>query len=337
MNEISSRRSFCRSLIGCAGLAISRCPAFGEPKSNTSLSLDSLASPVLLAGDERNGFRDPAALFHDGWFYLYFTLMRKEDDDISYSYLAWSRSRDLIRWDAPETLTPRDKSLEYGSPGDIIRVGREWIICLQTYPRPHGERYGNRDCRLWTMRSSDLQTWSTPELLRVKGPEVARSAMGRMIDPFLLKDKDRKNLWWCFYKQNGISISRSADLSHWEYVGKTDAGENPCVIVDKDEYVLFHSPPNGIGIKRSPDLLTWRDEGVLTLGQENWDWAKGRITAGFVLDLRHEKRIRKAIMFFHASRFSEEDPRGGFDSYASIGIAWSSDLKHWEWPKKAQG
>lgn len=30
--------------------------------------------------------------------------------------------------------------------------------------------------------------------------------------------------------------------------------------------------------------------------------------------------------------FSERDPRGGFDNFASIGLAWSNDLKTWGWP-----
>jgi len=38
-------------------------------------------------------------------------------------------------------------------------------------------------------------------------------------------------------------------------------------------------------------------------------------------------------MFFHGSDFPEEDPRGGFDNFASIGLAWSDDLKSWTWPK----
>lgn len=146
-------------------------------------------------------------------------LVRKEHDGQRYSYLAYSKSHDLRDWTTPRTLTPADKHLEYGSPGDVIRVGKEWVLCLQTYPRPHGERYGTADSRIWTMRSRDLEHWDAPALLRVKGPGVPQEAMGRIIDPFLLADKDQSNLWWCFYKQNGISISRSNDLVHWQFFG----------------------------------------------------------------------------------------------------------------------
>jgi hypothetical protein len=131
-----------------------------------------------------------------------------------------------------------------------------------------------------------------------------------------------------------MSMSWSRDLTTWTYAGRTSAGENACVIVDGDDYVLFHSPGNGIGLKRSKNLEEWRDEGVLTLGQKAWPWAAGRLTAGFVLDLRSEPAVGKALMFFHGSDFPERDPRGGFDNFASIGLAFSDDLKTWTWPGK---
>ena len=97
-------------------------------------------------------------------------------------------------------------------------------------------------------------------------------------------------------------------------------------------YVLFHSPANGIGVKRSRDLQTWRDTALLTLGRKDWPWAQGRLTAGFVLDLRQDPAVGKALMFFHGSASPENSPRGGFDNFASLGLAWSNDLVHWEWP-----
>ena len=138
-----------------------------------------LRSPVLFEGDATTAYRDPAALYHDGWFYLYFTLVRKEADGIAYSYVAWRRSRDLQRWSETVAMTPRDKALDFGSPGDVVRFQDRWVLCLQTYPRPHGERYGNQESRVWTMSSTDLRHWSPPELLAVRGPAVAKADMGR--------------------------------------------------------------------------------------------------------------------------------------------------------------
>lgn len=295
------------------------------------LALEKLASPVLFRGDAATAYRDPAAVYHDGWFRLFFTLVKIEPDGKPYSYAAWSKSRDLKQWSEPRTFTPRDQRLNYGSPGSIIRHGGEWALCLQTYPRPNGERYGNADSRLWLMRSKDLETWGGPELLRVKGPDVTQEKMGRMIDPCLVEDRDEPGRWWCFYK---TGAARSRDLRVWTPEPQRPPGENPCVIGDGSEYLMAYSPANGIGLRRSANLRDWRDEGVLTLGQQAWPWARGRLTGGFLLDLRNDPNVGKALLFFHGSDYPEEDPRGGFDSFASVGVAWSGDLKAWEWPQK---
>jgi hypothetical protein len=305
---------------------------------SAAINFPSFTSPILFEGDATTAYRDPAAIYDHGMFHLYFTLVKTESEGKIYSYTAWSKSRDLAHWTEPKIFTSRDRNLNFSSPGDVIRFHDEWVLCLQTYPRPKGQKYGNSDSRIWIMKSKDLETWDAPELLMVKGPDVPREKMGRMIDPCLLEDKDEPGKWWCFYKQNGISMSWSRDLKTWTYVGTIPSGENPCVLVDRNEYVLFHSPKNGIGVKRSPDLKNWRDIGKpLTLGQKQWPWASGRLTAGFVLDLRGQPGIGKFIMFFHGSRFPENDARGGFDNFASIGFAWSDDLTNWEWPGEMAG
>jgi len=321
------------SLIAAAALGLARSGlGAGLP---AEVALGKIPSPVVFRGDAQTAYRDPAAIFHDGWFRLFFTLVRIEPDHRVYSYTAWSKSRDLLSWTEPMIFTPRDQRLNYGSPGNIVRFGEAWVLCLQTYPRPNGEPVGNDTARIWTMRSQDLESWSEPELLRVKGPDVPEEKMGRMIDPFLLQSRDEPGKWWCFFKQNGVSMAWSRDLKTWTFAGRTPGGENACVIPDGSDYVLFHSPKNGVGVKRSKDLNEWQDTGVLTLGQKEWPWAQGRLTAGFVLDLRDEPRVGKALMFFHGSDFPEKDPRGGFDNFASIGLAWSNDLKNWNWPAPA--
>jgi len=75
--------------------------------------------------------------------------------------------------------------------------------------------------------------------------------------------------------------------------------------------------------------LHWRDTGkLITLGQEYWPWAQGRLTAGFVLDLRNEPDISKALLFFHGT--GPENEELVFDQYACIGFAWSDDLQYWQ-------
>jgi beta-xylosidase len=312
-----------------------------KPMMNHGNLLSSLTSPVILKGDERTAYRDPAVLYHDEKFYLFYTLSQTEADGRIFSYTAMRISKDLKSWSDENILTPKDQSLDFSSPGNVVLYNNEWMLCLQTYPRPgytanKMPMYGTKDARLYAIHSKDLEHWSAPELLMVKGPDSSFEQMGRMIDPYLLEDKDVKGKWWCFYKQNGVSLSYSYDLKNWTYTGHTQAGENTCVLMEDNEYVLFHSPENGIGIKRSADLKNWNDWGdLITLGQKEWPWARGRITAGAVLNLKKEKNIGKYVMFFHGSGPLTEK-QGDFDKNASIGIAWSDDLLHWNWPGQNQ-
>jgi hypothetical protein len=295
-----------------------------------------LNSPVVFAGDSATAYRDPAVLFDKGTFYLFFTMVEIEPDSMIYSYTAMSTSQNLKNWSTIRKITPKDQLLNYSSPGNVIRYRDEWILCLQTYPRPgycttQMPRYGDESARLFIMRSKDLHTWSEPELLKVKGPETPRSEMGRMIDPYLVQDIHDTLKYWCFYKQNGVSMSYSYDMENWIFHGSTNSGENVCVIEKDNEYILFHSPSNGIGVKRSEDLKTWSDSGeIITLGQSDWTWAAGRLTAGAVLDMRDHSDIHRYLMFFHGSGPGDENI--DFDRNSSIGIAWSKDLRNWDWP-----
>jgi len=290
--------------------------------------MDAPKDPRIFRGDARNAFRDPAAVWYEGNFHLFFTWVEVEADGKVFSYCATSSSADLVTWTPPRKLTPRDNSKDFGSPGDVVRDGDEWVLCLQTYPRPGNvfdgkPHYGNANARLWTMRSKDLKTWSAPELLRVKGSDVPVEKMGRMIDPYLPRDDG--GTWWCYYKQNGASISKSSDLRTWTPVGRTEAGENVCVLRDGARWLMYHSPQNGIGVKSSTDLVHWMDTpGLITLGQKDWPWARGRLTAGFVLDARKIPGVGCWLMFFHGSGPRKEQ-EGDFDCNASIGVVRSDN------------
>ncbi len=305
-----------------------------QPPVPPKIDLASIPSPLLFQGDAVTAFRDPAAVYHDGVFWLYYSYVLHEPDGKGYNYTAYSTSRDLVDWTAPRIFTPRDETLNFCAPGNVIRYNNEWVLCLQSYPRPNFEKYGNDDCRIWIRRSTDLANWSEPELLKVRGPDVPIEQMGRIIDPYLIEDKDEPGKWWCFFDDNAANMSFSYDLETWTYWNRIPAGENVCILTeDRDDYLMFHSPKNGIGMKRSRDLKNWEDTGSpITLGQANWSWAQGRITAGFVLDLRKEPAIGKYLMFFHGT--GPEDESVIFNTHACLGLAWSDDLVTWDWPGK---
>ena len=323
---------------GCA--SGSKQPA-GQPPETGPINFSAIKSPIIFKGDATIAYRDPACIYHNGVFRLFYTYILTEDDGKIYWCTAFSKSRDLIHWTKPKIITPKDLNLNFASPGNVIRYGDQWILCLQTYPTPNGEKYGNKNCRVWIMRSNDLETWSPAEMLMVKGPDVPVEKMGRLIDAYLVEDKDEPGKWWCFFDDNAANMSYSYDLKTWTYFNRIEAGENVCILVDGDEYVMFHSPKNGIAMKRSKDLKTWRDvgrktgkhdTGPITLGQKDWPWAQGRLSAGFVLDLRDEPRVGKYLMFFHGTGPEGESVK--FNTHACLGLAWSDDLIHWDWPGK---
>lgn len=292
--------------------------------------LHQLKSPVLLRGNDKKAFRDPTAFWKDGKIHLFFTLVENDACDLPWLTVAHTATSDFVHWSPIQRLTPYDRSLNFSSPGNIVKDGEEYVLCLQTYCRENGEKYGNARSRIYAMRSADLESWSQPELLSVKGDLVPEEKMGRMIDPFLLRANEE---WWCFFKQSGISYSRSPDLRHWTFCGRTGGGENPCIIPWEQGYLMFHSPQNGIGVKFSEDLVNWRDvQPSIYLNQPNWPWATGRLTAAYVLDARSISGLECYIMFFHGS--GPEDEETCFDKNASIGIAWSKDLQTWEWPEE---
>ena len=304
------------------------------PASKPAAKIDwsKMTSPVILKGDRTTAYRDPAGHYHDGVFRVFHTLVRREDDGHYYWYVAVIESRNLVGWTQPKILTPRDRNLNFSSPGNVVRVGDKWLLCVQTYPTPNDETFGNRTARIWLMGSRDLTTWSKPEMMRVKGPDVPVEEMGRMIDPYLIRDKDEPGTWWCFYKQNGVSMSYTRDFKTWTYFGRAASGENACVLVEGDAYVLIHSPGNGVGVKRSKDLKNFKDVGLYTLGQKHWPWAQGRLTAAHVLDLRDPPRVGRYVMFFHGcSKQGMKMHRG--HGHGSLAIAWSDDLVHWQWPR----
>lgn len=293
--------------------------------------LNALESPVLLAGDAVTAYRDPCVLYRDGLFHLFFTLVETEADGRVFLYVATTTTRDFRSFSPVVKLSPRDQRYNCSSPGSILWFQGAYRLCYQSYCRENGEKYGNERSRIFSSSSPDLLHWSPPELLRVKGPGVPEEQMGRMIDPFWFFDREDPGKIWCFFKQNGISRAWSRDLVHWNFAGRMEGGENVCVVVADDCYYLWSSPANGIALQRGTDLEHWeKTEPLISLGQSRWAWARGRLTAGFVLDLRRTPEIGKALLFYHGT--GPEDESVIFDNYACIGIAWSDDLLHWHYP-----
>ena len=143
------------------------------------IDFTAIPSPIILRGSPQQAHRDPCGHYHDGVFRVWHSSIRGAADSSWSAATAVTESRDLITWSEPRDVTPRDRALNYSSPGNVIRYRDRWLMCLQTYPSRNGGP-ADHTARIFTMHSRDLAAWSEPELLRVKGPEVAREEMGRM-------------------------------------------------------------------------------------------------------------------------------------------------------------
>lgn len=70
-----SRRQFVQCLLVLGMASCETVVAEEKPstkrKRGLSTALSSLTGPVLFAGDRKTAYRDPAAIYHDGWFYLF--------------------------------------------------------------------------------------------------------------------------------------------------------------------------------------------------------------------------------------------------------------------------
>ena len=150
------------------------------------IDLSRLQSPIIIEGNARYAYRDPAVIYHDGVFYLFFTVAIFEDDQF-YARLGLITSRDLIHWSEIEYLSLLDPEINLCGPGNIIRFERQWVLCASLYPTPEKGRYGgNENSRATILRSDDLRHWGEPEVLQL------REHMGRTIDPFLMEDVREK-------------------------------------------------------------------------------------------------------------------------------------------------
>jgi len=247
-------QSLLRNKSGCVLLPV-LLPAVLASFAAAKIDFSAIKSPIILRGDSGVAYRDPTAIYHDGIFRLYYTMVTLQPDGKRYLVTAESRSKDLVDWSDPKPLTPLDLNKNFSSPGNIIRFGGKWVLCFQTYPTPNGEKYANNDARVWIMRSDDLETWDEPELMMVKGPDVPVAEMGRLIDAYLVEDKDQPGKWWMFFDDDAANMSWSYDLKTWTYFNRVEAGENVCVLMENDEYVMFHSPKNGIEGHRTKKVV----------------------------------------------------------------------------------
>jgi beta-xylosidase len=242
---------------------------------------------------------------------------------------------DARTWSRPETVVC-DPPV-FWSVGNVIRVGADWVMCVQDYAVTAGEDFAGDDARLWLLRSPDLAHWDHPQPMNPGGAQVRWTSSRRQIDPFLVEHDGR---YWCLYKagspnrDGAIGLLVSDNLRCWHeavdaapVLSGADtpdqaAVENPCVVRHDGRFVLFFSPcrrERGIGTAWSTDLVTWRDVRYLPLKRQAW------MNAGpnAPMVIRAGENAGPWLMVFHVDHDPDECHSG------VLGLAWSEDLEHW--------
>tara|TARA_B100001013_G_C24250643_1_gene300877 strand:- start:45 stop:416 length:372 start_codon:yes stop_codon:yes gene_type:complete len=111
-----------------------------------------IPNPDFLQGNSHIAHRDPAGHYCNGIFRVFHTRVQKGLNGIYYSFVALTESRDLINWTEPRILTQKDNRLNYSSPGNVIRYGDQWILCVQTYPTIKEQYIGDKTARIYLMQ-----------------------------------------------------------------------------------------------------------------------------------------------------------------------------------------
>ena len=68
------------TLVIASALLAAHTVSGGETDCRAPIDFSKIKSPIVLRGDSRTAYRDPAALYHAETFYLFFTLVKTEED-----------------------------------------------------------------------------------------------------------------------------------------------------------------------------------------------------------------------------------------------------------------
>ncbi|MFC1614315.1 hypothetical protein ACFL5K_03370 [Gemmatimonadota bacterium] len=169
-----------------AGIISGTCDAGSWSKDRNAparIEWDRVANPFLDRAPLVSS-RDPALHYHQGVLRCFYTAV--DDGGL---FIDEIHSSDLLNWSEPRRLT--EPGLNFSSPGNVIRVGDRWLLCVQSYPILPGEKYGSEESRLWIMSSDNLIDWSEPHQINPDGCRGTWTDSPRQIDPYMLSWQNR--------------------------------------------------------------------------------------------------------------------------------------------------
>ena len=275
--------------------------------------------------------RDPAAIYHNGLFHLYFTVQFEQQRwGMPEGYQIFMMTTpDFRTFSYPKPVTPRG----YVSPGNIVYHNGKWLMSITRYPWPTA---------VSMVESEDLLNWSEPRIVipTFHGPYWGNDAHGP-IDGYIFKWKERLWMLYSDYAKgsraqhlglacssDGVdfeNITTDAPLLDSDFYNSNRGIENASIVADGDRLFLFCSvgmPEQHIAVLESDDIMKWPVlDSSAEIGGLQQEWSKYVACAQFVADWR--KELGHWAMLYMGTRFKDPYARMMF------GMAISDDLKNW--------
>jgi len=249
---------------------------------------DRIQRPLLRVNDA--DLRDPAVFLRDDLAYVFFTYY--DFNKVTW-HIGMATTDDFVGFSEIRLISPEG----YASPGNVIQVGDQFVLCYQQYRNfPH---------TICLSRSHDLYHWSEPEVVFNTGSDNRWNIDRRVIDPYLVV-WDKK--YYCFYTgstrwgrpsgYNMIGVACSNDLENWEdltldkpAIGvdfdweEPDGNENNCVVRKNGKWFMLYSASlanQRIAWAVSDDLIHWQKGGLCDIPV--MDASVGHFGAPFIID-----------------------------------------------------
>jgi len=292
-----------------------------------SFRIEVLKNPVFAI--DGVSVRDPAAIWHDGVCYLYYTRHIGGWGKAASWDIGVVATPDMREFTPERIITPRG----YASPGNVVRVGNRWVMPIQSYPWPS---------EIALMFSDDLVNWSEPKHVIPADTGPAWGAEHGPIDGWLFRYRER---WHCAWvntlrgtDHRAFGIHASDDLVAWENLtpdgsfidggAYNDNGgvENCAILREGGVWHFFASvgmQPQHLAHVAGDDpfeLPPLTPETELKLPEE--PWCAHSQSAVFVDDWREV--CGRFAMIFHGLTASK--------GQATFGLAFSDDLWKWSAP-----
>jgi hypothetical protein len=257
--------------------------------------------------------------------------------------IATAESTDLARWTRPVPWSAQPGGM--ASP-DVVRAPDGTYVA--TYDAPPGET-GSVQGKLFYRTSRDLVQWSSPHAL---APRLYPSVAVRMIDPALAWTRTGLVLGYkvgTTTQPQAFEVARSPSGSlagPWQVVGRPDI-ELYGDTVENYEFLTIGGTWHLVATSNTLDQpwmftlagdpddpaswLHWVDGYQLQVPAESWDTGPGVSSVGY----EHANAAfvcQDGATFYLTYAGSADLTSFGGWGHAAVGIARSTDLRHWQVP-----